>query len=80
MWTSRDCRAECISEGDHLTRFSWQPTNYSGMDAEVHSHVGVTESSRPSCSAQVDSADKPRRQPEEMLAPVHLNVTVWVFA
>lgn len=43
-----------ISEGDHLTRFSWQPTNYSGMDAEVHSQGGVTESSRPHCSTQVD--------------------------
>lgn len=56
MWTSWDCRAECISEGlgDHLARFSWQHTNYLGMDAEVHSHAGVTESSQPRRSTQVD--------------------------
>lgn len=50
-------RAKCISEGleDRLAWFSWQLTNYSGMDAEVHPHVGVTESSQPSRCTQVES-------------------------
>lgn len=56
VWTGGDCGAECLSEGlaDDLARSSGQRTNYSGMDAEVHPRAGVTQSSQPCCSTQVE--------------------------
>lgn len=69
------CRAECISErlADYLARFSGQHTNYSGVDAAMHSHAGLTQSSQPCCSTQVGSeppADSLRR-PQHLLKLLH---------